>query len=251
MKNSLNLEEFKKRASKIHNNFYNYDISKYDGYHEKIKITCPKHGSFEQRVKHHLNGNGCRKCAYEVISEKNSPWNDEQQKILIDNFDKISLSKISKLVGFSKHTVEKRAKLSNLKKDRQFHHTIPNYIWTNIRNGAKKRGFVFDITIDYIWKIFIKQRKKCALTGCNLIFSRKRNKTTASIDRIDSKKGYIKDNVQIIHKDINKLKMDFSEEKLFDMCSKIVKNLKNKNISRKIVNWEVDILNNTEYPVHD
>ena len=84
--------------------------------------------------------------------------------------------------------------------------------------------------MEYAWDIFIQQKGKCALTGLNITFAetaRQRKFATASLDRIDSSKGYIKDNVQWIHKDIQRMKMDLSEEKFLDLCQKVVKHFHN------------------------
>ena len=44
---------------------------------------------------------------------------------------------------------------------------------------------------------------------------------TASLDRIDSNKGYTKDNVQFVHKDINWMKQDFEQNKFIEYCKKV------------------------------
>lgn len=45
---------------------------------------------------------------------------------------------------------------------------------------------------------------------------------TASLDRIDSSKGYIPGNVQWVHKDVNKMKLALSEKRLLELCTLIV-----------------------------
>ena len=94
-----------------------------------------------------------------------------------------------------------------------------------IRSGAKQRGIEFDESIDakWLWSLFEQQEKKCKLSGLELIFDNDFNKHTASLDRIDSSKGYIKDNVQWIHKDINTIKWDFSQNYFIDLCKKVAK----------------------------
>jgi hypothetical protein len=52
----------------------------------------------------------------------------------------------------------------------------------------------------------------------------KDNTHTASLDRIDSSKGYFKGNVQWIHKDLNVMKMDLTEEKFIDYCKLVYEN---------------------------
>jgi len=49
------------------------------------------------------------------------------------------------------------------------------------------------------------------------------SKSTASVDRIDSNKGYIKGNVQFVHKDINLMKNVLNIEYFIEMCKKIAK----------------------------
>jgi hypothetical protein len=95
---------------------------------------------------------------------------------------------------------------------------ISSQRWTRIKNCAKIRNLEFKIGIRYTWSLFIKQNRKCALTGIPLVFSlvaHDYKNCTASLDRIDSTKGYIKGNVQWIHKSLQKIKWANSEEDLF------------------------------------
>ncbi len=57
-----NTNWFKNKASKIHNNRYDYSSSFYETGKDKIEISCPRHGSFFQRAESHLVGTGCPKC---------------------------------------------------------------------------------------------------------------------------------------------------------------------------------------------
>ena len=52
----------------------------------------------------------------------------------------------------------------------------------------------------------------------NSIEEHKNGYTTASLDRIDSSKGYTKSNIQWVHKDINKMKSDFSMLRFLELC---------------------------------
>ena len=61
--NSWTLQEFKNAANKIHMNVYNYDLVKFNTISDKIKIICPEHGLFTQRVDSHLNGHMCKFCS--------------------------------------------------------------------------------------------------------------------------------------------------------------------------------------------
>ena len=59
------LEEFIKRASKVHDNVYDYSQVRYKGSGIKVRICCPIHGQFFQRPYSHLSGGGCPLCAIE------------------------------------------------------------------------------------------------------------------------------------------------------------------------------------------
>lgn len=95
-----------------------------------------------------------------------------------------------------------------------------------IKSGAKSRGFEYNLSNEYLWNLFIKQDRKCALTGYDIKFTANyknfKNNQTASLDRIDSTKGYVEGNVQWVHKDINKLKWDWSLEKFYELCESVV-----------------------------
>jgi len=69
-KRSINTDEFKKRAIKVHRNKYDYSITKYKNCKTKLKIICSKHGFFEQKPSDHLNGQGCYQCGRIESSQK-------------------------------------------------------------------------------------------------------------------------------------------------------------------------------------
>lgn len=97
-----------------------------------------------------------------------------------------------------------------------------------IKTGAKDRNIEFDLTAEYLWKLFLKQKRKCALTGMDIFFSDSADSRfifdvmTASLDRIDSNKGYIEGNVQWVHKYINIMKWDFTQDEFIDMCRLVI-----------------------------
>ena len=51
---------------------------------------------------------------------------------------------------------------------------------------------------------------------------------TASIDRIDSSKGYERGNVQFVHKDINAMKWNLSLAKFMEYCKLILATAESK-----------------------
>ena len=59
---SLSVDEFVRKARKIHGNKYDYSKVNYRNSYTRVVITCPNHGEFEQDPHAHLNGHGCPEC---------------------------------------------------------------------------------------------------------------------------------------------------------------------------------------------
>ena len=55
-------EQFIEEAKKIHGDTYDYSLSNYVSYREKVTLICPIHGVFEQIASNHLKGKGCKYC---------------------------------------------------------------------------------------------------------------------------------------------------------------------------------------------
>ena len=74
---TFTLTQFVEKASKIHNNKYDYSLAKYQTAHSKITIICPIHGEFIQIAYDHLNGHGCKKCgSHSVKTWSRKTWID-------------------------------------------------------------------------------------------------------------------------------------------------------------------------------
>jgi deoxycytidylate deaminase len=94
-----------------------------------------------------------------------------------------------------------------------------------IKNNAIKRNLRYEVTPEYLWNVFLLQDRKCAISGIPLTFSVQLNSsvdrtlnTTASLDRINSKLGYLEGNVQWTHKDINKMKSNHTIDYFLELC---------------------------------
>lgn len=107
---------------------------------------------------------------------------------------------------------------------------IKNGNWSTIIYGAKSRGINFEVSIKYAYEIYEKQNKKCSLSGLKIFFG-KGSKRTASLDRIDSSKGYIEGNIQWVHKDINIMKMALSNKDFINYCYN-VSNFHSRNLCK-------------------
>jgi hypothetical protein len=102
---------------------------------------------------------------------------------------------------------------------------ISGNMLSSIRSHARKRGRKFTLSPEYLWELFLKQDKTCALSGLPISFSPVsrcvKGQNTASLDRINSSLDYIEGNVQWVHKDINTIKSDFDEGYFIYLCTNV------------------------------
>lgn len=130
--------------------------------------------------------------------------------------------------GCSKNFIGRRNK--NFRGYEQIHLSFFNKIIA----GAKERNLEFNITIEQIWDLFIKQERRCNLSGLKLYFGKaNRENTTASLDRIDSSKGYTIDNVQWLHKSVNFIKQNCDDDYFISICKLVADNMRFKEVGRK------------------
>lgn len=116
-----------------------------------------------------------------------------------------------------------KLKVSSLRKG---YKELTGSFFSSMQRNAKVRDLSFKVSAKYIYEILINQNKRCALSGVEIILSgwfSDRNKNNASLDRIDSSKGYTKDNVQWVHKDINFMKSNKSDKEFINLCKQVAK----------------------------
>lgn len=89
------------------------------------------------------------------------------------------------------------------------------------QRDADARNILWDLTLEQLWDLYLAQEQKCSLSGLPIAFQ-----DTLSIDRIDSNLDYTISNVQLVHKDINFMKQQFSQEHFINMCCLIAKHNK-------------------------
>ena len=83
------------------------------------------------------------------------------------------------------------------------------------RKNAKKKGWQHDIDHAFIIQLIRQSGCKCVYCGKPFVF-KANHPMNFSIDRIDSSRGYVKDNVQVIANWVNKAKSDMNEHEFFD-----------------------------------
>ena len=151
---------------------------------------------------------------------------------------------------FSSHLIRKvstKCKDCHLKYNREKNHKqslycgkISGNFWYSIKHGASGKKAnrppkEFTITKEYCWELFLAQNERCAISGQKLEMNFCGNKYkdnglnhTASLDRIDSSKGYVEGNVQWVHKDVNMMKRIYDQKYFIDTCKLIAEHNKDK-----------------------
>lgn len=162
------------------------------------------------------------------VNLRSKNWNKENDSRIVDMYKSgLSAQEIGDVFGFCHTTILRhlqRLGLIRRKTSSRKYEGVAISTFNRIKNSAKKRGLNFSITKSFIDKLFIKQEGKCALSGVNIVLPENFTELstgfgTASLDRIDSSKGYEKGNVQWVHKTINVMKQSLSDDELIEWCS--------------------------------
>lgn len=116
-------------------------------------------------------------------------------------------------------TTRRRCRKCQIKAVMEYTSTLEGYL-KDLRNGAnrrsRERGAISEVTYEYLLDMWNKQDGRCAISGRKMTHMRGNKKDTcrspfnASIDRIDSSKGYILSNVHLICCWLQSAKLDFN-----------------------------------------
>ena len=103
------------------------------------------------------------------------------------------------------------------------------------QKSARQRGLDFNLTVEDLIQIYNKQKVKCFYTDVPLILkihsgtskgytrdNMHKFNNYLSIDRINSKKGYVTNNIRLSTIKFNTIKQDLSDEELKEMAKKIL-----------------------------
>lgn len=105
------------------------------------------------------------------------------------------------------------------------------FLRANMTRAANRgsKSQVIEVDLDYVYKVGSSQDFLCALTGDELEFTRGGEKwlgkwcnpKSCTIDRIDSAKGYIKGNIQLITWKANCLKQHLDNDEFIEFCKDV------------------------------
>lgn len=98
-----------------------------------------------------------------------------------------------------------------------------------IKHRAKKSNLDCTITVEDMYDLYTMQNGKCKISGEDMILRRHsgdtghgREANVASLDRIDSSQGYVKNNLQWVTDRVNRMKVEMTMSEFINMCAKII-----------------------------
>ena len=110
---------------------------------------------------------------------------------------------------------------------------ILKFLGDNLRRAANRGSLSqkIEVDLDYVYDVGASQDFFCALTGEELEFTRGGqiwlgkwcNPYSCTIDRIDSTKGYVEGNIQLITWKANCLKQHLDNEEFIDFCKDVAR----------------------------
>lgn len=100
-------------------------------------------------------------------------------------------------------------------------HATWSRVFSRQKYDAKRSGKSWTITQEQAWNIINEQNWRCALSGDKFTPAGGRTDTQASLDRIDSAKGYEPDNIQYVTLRVNWLKREMPQNIFVALCKKI------------------------------
>lgn len=190
--------------------------------HKNLQKTSNEFKISQQTIKKILHNNGYSRKNFRA---KNWDTNNDKKIVRLYNKGK-SAQEIGNILGYCHTTILrhlKRIKVQKRKTSSKTYIKIPELLIKSIKRSAKIRDIEFNLSKAYLYRLYTKQNNKCALSGVDIKFSENYNDhltggNSASLDRIDSSKGYVKGNVQWVHKKLNIMKQAMNNEEFVNWC---------------------------------
>jgi len=137
----------------------------------------------------------------------------------------------SSISGYKyKHMCSSCNNIRSFNRRRTMHGRIMN-ILESAKRRTKEKGFTeFNLDYDFVYSLI--SYGKCIVTNIHFILENKNNSFTnpyaPSLDRIDSSKGYTKDNVRAVIWQYNTMKGELTDEQVLEICKAVIKHSKKK-----------------------
>jgi len=166
------------------------------------------------------------------------PWTRKEIKLVKKRYPKEGGVKLSKELNRTLGSVQRFALHNKITIDRRYYKIASagrygleagafrghGKIFNQLVSALKCRKHRCNVDAKYLDSI---TRDTCALSGVKITYPKYSgdSKATASLDRIDSNRGYLRGNVQWVHKRVNIMKNNMTEKELFVFSRAIFKTL--------------------------
>lgn len=109
-------------------------------------------------------------------------------------------------------------------KKKKYIENIVKYRLYQAEKRALAKKWLFDIDKEFITNSLLNQNNKCYYS--NILFDNNSNLYSMSLDRLDSNKGYTKDNVVLCCSMVNYMKAEYPLDLFLNVMNKILNNMK-------------------------
>lgn len=99
-----------------------------------------------------------------------------------------------------------------------------NNLLSVTKNRAKSHKRGFSIDLDYLLDLWVSGNGRCNLSGLKMTTGIGTKGSKVSIDRINSNRGYIKGNCQLVRTDVNIAKNALEQKDFIKLCKAVAKN---------------------------
>jgi hypothetical protein len=185
--------------------------------------TCSRCKQSKNELDFHKGAKYCKPCKKEYNQENKAHLKEIRKANHIKNKDRDNMR--NKRYYQEKDKTKKRFNYFN--KVYFDSYSVPNEkslkkILSKCAGRAKELSLNFDLTVDFVLALYESQNGKCALTGLEFDYARDinfvRRPFAPSIDRIDNKKGYTKDNVRFVCVAVNIAVNEFGDAIFDKIC---------------------------------
>jgi len=158
-----------------------------------------------------------------VVLEKVKSYNHEVIYKCLCDCGQITYGSKNKIISGKKKSC---GCLRNTKNSKDPLRKSLNRVYNRITKNKKWHNT--DITLEFLWDLYIQQGGRCYYTGLDLELI-KDNEYTISVDRIDSSKSYMKNNIVLTCRYVNFFKNNLSIDQFITLLENI------KNIKKSII----------------
>lgn len=183
---------------------------------------CTKCGGFKNDDEFHKNRAQCKTCRRQYMATYNTV---NKEQILTKKKEWYNKLDQKERWGRVRKTIESTPEA--FLADQMYHIISRNGKPEHPQNPSDPKKREFDLDRIYLQELWGEQGGKCALTGITMVH-KFGDPRSASIDRIDSSKGHIKGNIQIICLAINRMKHTMSSEQTLTFLQEISESLARK-----------------------